>query len=218
MIDVTSTMLIKIGFLDVTTACGQNKKLIFDEPAQTPPPIPKSPIPFEQREEVNLNFYKILDENDKDPRRAEIRKIVNQYQKPPPIPKRQDSVAKNIDKYFKLDLIKQADKDDFVHQIEREILDFSGSESEDEESDSRILAQVICDLSSFSVKTPTEPITDNLNGTELKLSKARKIGSKFRDLFFMKFLAITRQTDSSIITEKQQRSRCVKKKNSTEKK
>jgi len=67
-------------------------------------------LPFEEREEVNLNFYKILDEQDKDPKLKEMKKVVKIYTTPPPIPKRVDSVAKNIDQYFKQDLVQQADK------------------------------------------------------------------------------------------------------------
>merc|ERR1712130_491673 len=77
------------------------------------------------QEEVNLNFYKVLDEEDTDPRRKEVRRIINIYKTPPPIPKRVDSVAKNIDQYFRQDLVKQAEKDDIVQDIEREILNFS---------------------------------------------------------------------------------------------
>ena len=66
----------------MTTSCGQTKKLIFDDPPSLEtrcadvtsprPPTPPSPLPFELQEEVNLNFYKVLDEEDTDPRRKEV--------------------------------------------------------------------------------------------------------------------------------------------------
>ena len=58
--------------------------------------------------------------------------MVKIYTTPPPIPKRVDSVAKNIDHYFKHDLVKQAEKDDLVLQIEREILNLSPEISDQE--------------------------------------------------------------------------------------
>ena len=45
-------------------------------------------------------------------------RIINIYKTPPPIPKRVDSVAKNIDQYFRQDLVKQAEKEDIVQDIE----------------------------------------------------------------------------------------------------
>lgn len=89
-------------------------------------------MPFELQEEVNLNFYKILDEEDTDPRRKEVRKVIEIYNNPPPIPKRVDSIARNIDQYFTKELVRQANKEDLVLQIEREILNLSPTESDDE--------------------------------------------------------------------------------------
>ena len=49
---------------------------------------------------------------------------------PPPVPKRVDSIAKNIDKYFDLKLVKRADEDEenAGERIERQILDSSDIE------------------------------------------------------------------------------------------
>ena len=51
---------------------------------------------------------------------------------PPPIPKRVDSIAKNIDKYFDLKLVKRADEDEenAGERIEKQILNPSDAESD----------------------------------------------------------------------------------------
>ena len=41
-----------------------------------------------------------------------------------------DSIAKNIDQYFNIQLVKDAEKDEMVHKIEQEILDFSMDEED----------------------------------------------------------------------------------------
>ena len=43
---------------------------------------------------------------------------------------RVDSIAKNIDQYFNIQLVKDAEKDEMVHKIEQEILDFSMDEED----------------------------------------------------------------------------------------
>ncbi|CAG5111867.1 Oidioi.mRNA.OKI2018_I69.chr2.g6138.t1.cds [Oikopleura dioica] len=116
--------------INVKTSCGAEKQLIFD--SRTPPPIPDlPPVPFEQREEVTLHFYPPVDkENDEE--FDNVRQICKNYSTPPPIPKRVDSIAKNIDKYFDLKLVKRADEDEenAGERIEKQILNPSDVESD----------------------------------------------------------------------------------------
>lgn len=101
-----------------------------------------------------------MDEEDTDPHKKQVRKVIDLYKnmpsQPPPIPKRLikffnilieqekfmflfyilkilfrvDSIAKNIDQYFNIQLVKDAEKDEMVHKIEQEILDFSMDEED----------------------------------------------------------------------------------------
>ena len=48
----------------------------------------------------------------KDPKLAEVKKVIKIYKTPPPVPKRGDSIACNIEKYFNTDLIKKGEQDD----------------------------------------------------------------------------------------------------------
>ena len=77
-------------------------------------------------------FYLIL-EADPDPKLAEVRKVIEIYKTPPPVPKRNDSIACNIEKYFNTDLIKKGEEDDGdnMELIEERIL----AEDEPEQSD-----------------------------------------------------------------------------------
>ncbi|CBY41312.1 unnamed protein product [Oikopleura dioica] len=120
--------------INVKTSCGAEKQLVFD--SRTPPPIPElPPVPFEQREEVTLHFYPPVDTED-DKEFDSVRQLCKNYSTPPPIPKRIDSIAKNIDKYFDLKLVKRADEDEenAGERIERQILDSSDIELESEVS------------------------------------------------------------------------------------
>ena len=51
-------------------------------------------------------------DDDKDPKLAEVKKVIKIYKTPPPVPKRADSIACNIEKYFNTDLIKKGEQDD----------------------------------------------------------------------------------------------------------
>ena len=77
-------------------------------------------------------------EADKDPKEKELKDIIKRYKTPPPLPKRTDSIARNIDKYFNTDLLKSGEageeKKD-LEVIEHRIL---GDETEENLTDDQV--------------------------------------------------------------------------------
>ena len=67
-----------------------------------------------------------------------MKDIIKRYKTPPPLPKRTDSIARNIDKYFNTDLLKSGEageeKQD-LEVIEHRIL---GDETEDNLTDDQV--------------------------------------------------------------------------------
>ena len=60
-----------------------------------------------------------------------MRRLIDAYKTPPPLPKREDSIARNIEKYFNTDLIKRGEEEDEENMelIEERILDNSSPTS-----------------------------------------------------------------------------------------
>ena len=56
--------------------------------------------------------------SEQDPKQREVNGVIKEYKKkqgcykPPQLPKRTDSIAKNIDKYFNTDLLKKGEEED----------------------------------------------------------------------------------------------------------
>ena len=80
----------------------------------------------------------IFSEADNDPKEKELKDIIKRYKTPPPLPKRTDSIARNIDKYFNTDLLKSGEageeKQD-LEVIEHRIL---GDETEENFTDDQV--------------------------------------------------------------------------------
>ena len=96
-------------------------------------------------------LMRIDSEADPDPKQAEVRRIIDSYKTPPPLPKRGDSIARNIEKYFNTDLIKKGEEDDEENMelIEERILDNS-SPTQSVDTDDQFEVGVQVDLLIFT--------------------------------------------------------------------
>ena len=87
-----------------------------------------------------FTFTSLL-EADPDPKLSKVREVIEIYKTPPVVPKRNDSIACNIEKYFNTELIKKGEEDDGdnMELIEERIL----AENEPEKSDATSVG--VCD-------------------------------------------------------------------------
>ena len=90
------------------------------------------------RGRLKFSLINWISEADTNPKEKELKDIIKRYKTPPPLPKRTDSIARNIDKYFNTDLLKSGEageeKQD-LEVIEHRIL---GDETEDNLTDDQV--------------------------------------------------------------------------------